>query len=247
MSYDWSGFTVDIPPGAIPDDGVPVTMNIQASLNGKFQFPDDRVLVSGVYRISLHPPVKFAQKVTVRIQHCGCDDSALSFVTTKHTQKSLPYTFEYLSGGSFSESSFGTIKIDHFCEVGIVGKEKSKYAIHTYYIPKGLNIYVAHITVTTLLELAIQVCNIILHTQWLSFTQLFLQHMSKDYADIRAEKGPYITGLKFEASEVSLKIPHETMRVEGWELYPSVLPTVSVSYVCIDEVKAPFYIHVCTS
>ena len=161
LSYDWSGFTVDIPPGAIPDDGVPVTMNIQASLNGKFQFPDDRVLVSGVYRISLHPPVKFAQKVTVHIQHCGSADSALSFVTTKHTQKSLPYTFEYLSGGSFSEGSIGTIKVDHFCEVAIVGQEKSKYAIHTYYIPKGVNIYVAHITVTTRLELAIQVCNII--------------------------------------------------------------------------------------
>ena len=66
--------------------------------------------------------------------------------------------------------------------------------------------------------------------------------MIKHYAEIRAEKGPYITEVKFDASEVSLKIPQEAMRVEGWELYPSVRPTVSVSSVCIDEVKAPLYI-----
>ena len=165
LTYHWEGhgFEVLIPAGAIPANGVPVVMTIQASLGGAYKFPDGRVLVSGVYWLALDPPVKFARKVTISVQHCGSDDDlALSFVTAKCTQMSLPYVFKNLPGGSFLESGTGTINVDHFSGVTIVAEQKAKYTIHTYYIPKEINVYVAHITITTLLDETIQVFFVVL-------------------------------------------------------------------------------------
>lgn len=65
LTYDWKGheFKVDIPDGAISRTG-PVTMFMQASFEGNYQFPDGGVLVSGIYCLSLHPTVeKFNKKV----------------------------------------------------------------------------------------------------------------------------------------------------------------------------------------
>ena len=70
LDYKWEdhGFKIHVPAGAISG---PVTLSIQASLSGDYQLPDDRVLVSGVYWLALHPPMKFSEKVTITIQHCG--------------------------------------------------------------------------------------------------------------------------------------------------------------------------------
>ena len=68
LHFPWEGygFKVHIPAGAI--SGGPVTLCIQASLSGDYQLPDDDDydgVVSGVYWLSLHPPVKrFHEKVT---------------------------------------------------------------------------------------------------------------------------------------------------------------------------------------
>ena len=105
LDYHWEGhgFKVHIPTGAISEEKMPVTLCIQASLSGDYQLPNDGVLVSGVYWLSLHPHVEmFSKKVTLSLQHCASvtDDSGLSFVTTKSTQKELPYTFEALRHNS---------------------------------------------------------------------------------------------------------------------------------------------------
>ena len=161
LTYDWKGhgFKVDIPAGAISSRG-PVTMHIQASLRGDYQFPDDGVLVSGVYSLSLYPPVeKFDKKVTITLQHCACvddddEEAALSFYTAKDTP---PYIFERLPGGSFSESGEAFIDVSHFTLFTVFGKKPLKYAICTYYVPKQLNIHEAHITVTLKKELLMEV------------------------------------------------------------------------------------------
>ena len=160
LTYHWEGygFEVHVPAGAIPADGAPVTMSVQASIVGNYKLPDDGVLVSGVYWIALHPPNKFAEGVTVVIHHCSDADPALSFSTAKCTQKLLPYTFKPLSGGSFSDTGIGNIKVNHFSAIGILGRRKDNYAIFTYYIPKELNIYDAHITVVPKIEPTIKVC-----------------------------------------------------------------------------------------
>ena len=148
FTYHWEGhgFKVHIPAGAISSESGPVTLSIQASLSGDYQLPDDRVLVSGVYWLALQPPVKFAEKATITIHHCAAD-SAISFITAKCTQETLPYTFKPLSGGCFSDPGFGTIEVDHFSAFAAVAKE-AFYAFCTFYVPQQINVYDAHITVT---------------------------------------------------------------------------------------------------
>ena len=163
LTFHWEGhgFEVHIPAGAI--DRNPVTMCIQASLGGEYQLPDDAVLVSGVYWLSLHPPVKrFKEKVTISLQHCVSQsgvDSAISFITAKCTQKVLPYEFKELPGGSFCNTSSASLEVDHFSAFGLSasGKESLDYFIRTYYVPKQLNVYEAHITVTQNKDLAMEV------------------------------------------------------------------------------------------
>ena len=161
--WEGYGFKVHIPAGAISEEMGPVTLCIQASLSGDYQLPDDGVLVSGVYWLSLHPYVKrFHKKVTVTIQHCASDDdSALSFITAKCTQKTLPYIFEEIKGGVFSTSDIGIINISHFSALGLFGRKKTFYAISTHYFSKEhRNHYEAHIAVIPNLELNRQVNDI---------------------------------------------------------------------------------------
>ena len=167
LDYHWEGhgFKVHIPAGAISEERGPVTLCIQASLSGDYQLPDDGVLVSGVYWLSLHPHVeRFHKKVTLSLQHCASDDdSALSFITAKCTQQTLPYKFESLAGGSFSEPGYCSIELMHFSGFGIIDKiynmlqRPLNYAIRTYFVTKQPNIYEAHITVTQKKELTMEV------------------------------------------------------------------------------------------
>ena len=129
-----------------------MTLCIQASLSGDYQLPDDGVLVSGVYWLSLHPHVeRFDKKVTISFQHCASDDSSISFVTAKCTQETLPYTFKPLPGGAFSEKE-GSIQVNNFNAFTAILKESPYgkwYAFHVFYIHKQkLNEYEVHITVT---------------------------------------------------------------------------------------------------
>ena len=163
MTYDWKGhgFKVDVPAGAIRSRG-PVTMYIRASLRGDYHFPDDRVLVSGIYFLSVHPPVEiFEKKVTITLQHCACvgdddDEAALSFYSAKDAP---PYIFERLPGGFFSQSGEATIDVSHFTLFTTLGfrRRPKNYSICTYYVCKHLNIHEAHITVTQKKELVTEV------------------------------------------------------------------------------------------
>ena len=162
LDFHWEGhgFKVHIPAGAIRRERRRVTLCIQASLSGDYQLPDDGVLVSGVYWLSLHPHVeRFDKNVTISLQHCASDDdSSISFVTAKCTQETLPYTFKpLLPGGSFADSSEGTVLVNHFSAVAVTANTKTRYAVCTYYMPKPLNITDIHITVTPNLDLHLQV------------------------------------------------------------------------------------------
>ena len=166
MSYYWErhGFKIDVPAGAVSTESGPVTLSVQASLSGDYQLPDDQALVSGVYWLALHPPVKLAEKVTISIQHCvsvkDANDHALIFVTAKCTQKTLPYTFKPLPGGIFSESEYGGLSVDHFSGFGVSSDSDAlRYSICTYYmyISKFDNCWDVHICVTQKKEVLIEV------------------------------------------------------------------------------------------
>ena len=160
LSYKWKnhGIKVYIPAGAI-SGSQPRTMYIQASLKGEYHFPHDGVLVSVVYCLSVYPLMKrFYRNVTITLQHCACvdgEENALSIYTAKDTP---PYNFRRLFGGSFSESGEATIDVGHFSLFTALGRRKLlKYTICTYYLPKYLNIYETHITVTQKKELVVEV------------------------------------------------------------------------------------------
>ena len=157
LEFHWEGhgFRVYIPAGAVSRR---VTLCIQASLIGDYQLPDDGVLVSGVYWLSLHPHIEeLHKKVTLTLQHCGNDDSSASIVTTRCTQEAMPYKFKKLPEASFSVPKEGTIQVDHFSGHAVTAPSISEYAICSYYIPKNPNVFDVHITVTPNLALQLQV------------------------------------------------------------------------------------------
>jgi hypothetical protein len=83
-------------------------------------------------------------------------DSALSFICG--LSNSALYTFQPLPGGSFTDSHGEAIIIINTTSAafGILGGRRSHYCFCTYYIPKELNSYEAHITITPSLELQLQ-------------------------------------------------------------------------------------------
>ena len=83
------------------------------------------------------------------------NDHALTFVTAKCTQKTLPYTFKPLPGGTFSESEYGSISMDHFSGFGLSGLISWFTSCH--YIPKSTNTWDIHICVTPKKDLLIEV------------------------------------------------------------------------------------------
>ena len=135
-----------------------MAIHIRAGLSGEYELPDDRVLVSEVFCLSVDRHVeKFGKKVTLTLQHCASDDdTTLTFITS--TQDKPPYTFHPLSGGSFSESGHGSIDVDHFSRFGLIGERKI-YVFCPFYLPiKVPKRHDVHITVTPNLENCRTVC-----------------------------------------------------------------------------------------
>ena len=193
LDFHWEGhgFKVHIPAGAIRRERGRVTLCIQASLSGDYQLPDDSVLVSGVYWLSLHPHVeRFDKKVTINLQHCASNDdnSILSFITAKCTQETLPYSFKPLPGGAFSDNG-STIQVDNFSAFSVVKLMQEIinyiiygtkiYAFRVFYIPKQQpNEYEAHITVTENLELCRQVQN---NREYCVLCLVFIVHVQNTF------------------------------------------------------------------
>ena len=74
---------------------------------GKFEFPEDSTLISGVCYILLSSSSELNKPVTVELMHCAhiTDErqtQCLSFISAK---SGPPFKFEYLPGGSFSSES----------------------------------------------------------------------------------------------------------------------------------------------
>ena len=90
---------------------------------GKFEFPNNNQLVSGVCHISISSLFQLNKPVTVQLEHCVhiTDEKqakCLSFVVAK---SGPPFKFEYLPGGSFCPGSqYGTIHLKEFSYIAIV-------------------------------------------------------------------------------------------------------------------------------
>ena len=169
MSFQWKdhGFKLHVPKNALPE-GIPeYSVNIRVSLAGQFELPEGYELVSAVYWVQT--PGKFEKPVTIELQHCAnfSNPNQLCFVHTSCAQKSLPYKFTVVDGGTFTlGNKYGALCTTHFSGSGIAKKvepnEHCKYCAQVYFTDKHLKdyLYYCHFVVTKDLEMCLTVSQI---------------------------------------------------------------------------------------
>ena len=151
------GLKLHIPEGSLPANVKQCTIKIQISLAGQYEFPENNHLVSAVYWLRCEPSSTFAKPISLEIQHCARQEniSKLSFVRAFCSQGSLPYTFNQLSGGSFtSKSSYGVIELKSFSGVAAVqeGSQEREYIAKLFYLNPTISNYEIHLVVTWNIE-----------------------------------------------------------------------------------------------
>ena len=144
--FEWKGYGLRlyISKGSLPPGIRECNINIRASLSGQFQLPENSDLLSPVFWITAS--CKFTKPVTLEIQHCALREYEaelpnLSFVSTKCSQKDLPYRFRQVDGGVFtSHSSYGSIKLSHFSGIAVTGRKSTPrfYCAHVYHTMKQM-------------------------------------------------------------------------------------------------------------
>ena len=170
MNFQWKdhGFKLHIPENTLPE-GIPeYSVNIKASLSGQFKLPEGYELVSVVYWVKTS--VKFTKPVTIEVQHCAnfSDPSQLCFVRTSCAQKSLPYNFKIMNGGSLVfHSKYGVLSTTNFSGIGIAkevepSEHSCQYCAQVYYTIKNPRNYwyYCHFVVTKDLEMCLAVSKI---------------------------------------------------------------------------------------
>ena len=166
MSFQWKdhGLKLHIPEDTLPKGVSKYPVNIKASLSGQFELPRGYELVSAVYWVTA--PGKFTKPVTIEAQHCANFNkpSQLRFVHTSCTQKSLPYKFKFIDGGSFSlGSKYGVLSTTHFSGTGIAkevtpDEHSCQYCAQVYFTVKHLQDYwYCHFVITKDLEMCLTV------------------------------------------------------------------------------------------
>ena len=170
MNFQWKdhGFKLHVPKNALPEDISEYSVNIKASLAGQFELPEGYELVSAVYWVKT--PGKFAKPTTIEVQHCAnfSDPNQLCFVRTSCAQKSLPYKFKVINGGSFIlGTKCGALSTIYFSGIGIAKEEMSgvhscQYCAQVYFTVKNLRNYwyYCHFVVTKDLEMCLAVSKI---------------------------------------------------------------------------------------
>lgn len=84
-----------------------------------YTFPADCKLVSGVFTVRCS--VELSNPITLEMQHCGIQREGLKFVQADCTQKQLPYSFNELEGGKFTDrSAHIKIKLSQPSLIGVV-------------------------------------------------------------------------------------------------------------------------------
>ena len=163
QDFKLNGLQLHIPEGVLPakyTGGYEV--DIKTGLVGEFQFPDNSELVSCIYWLSCSQ--QFLKPVTLQIQHCASieDLSQLHFVVAKSSQSELPYKFEVLEKGTFSQhNSYGSIDISQFSFFAIIickiFRSHISYYSALYFFYQGVKSWRVDVVVTRNLEIHLQV------------------------------------------------------------------------------------------
>ena len=183
LSFNWEGYglRLEVPAQSLPSNIDSCTITIVTSLSGQYQFPADCELVSPVFWLRCEPRVEFQIPLVLEIQHCAPLDNSLqlSMVTAHCTQRDLPYIFEVLRGGTFTEKNkYGVIALKKFSAKAVVqrGSDKKLYWSCLFYMGPLTNREI-HITVTKQLDAHITVSYLSYH-----FMRAFLRECSYCYS-----------------------------------------------------------------
>ena len=169
------------------------------------------------------------------MQHCASRDEAyfadLNFISAKCSQKTLPYTFKQLDGGSFpTDSSYGSIQLHHFSGFGITGRKRTPraYCAQIYYtIKEEASDWRVYFIITKDLDTLKTVCSVQLRISvmpqfhYCIYVSVALQVVGKDYGQETTFQ------IKFEHKEISLDIPENGQKIkEGWRITPCTYPLI---------------------
>ena len=140
LEWQWESFglKLHIVDNSLPPGIQQYHLNINASLTGLYEFPENDHLVSAIFWFRCEPPCRFAKPIMVEIQHCACshNTSKLKFVRAVCSQKVHPFTFRKVIGGVFSShSSFGILELTTFSGLGVSqeGSEERNYLANILY------------------------------------------------------------------------------------------------------------------
>ena len=124
MNWERYGLRIGVSEGSLSSEET-AEAAVVALVGGDFKFPDNTVLVSAVYAVSLSRPL--FKPLRLEIQHCvdlsrGVNPKYLKFAIAPVDTPSLPYQFSIVEGGEFSAGEwYGSINREKFCLVSIVG------------------------------------------------------------------------------------------------------------------------------
>ena len=228
MSFQWKdyGFKLHVPANALPEGTFEYLFNIKASLSGQFELPKGYELVSAVYWVKT--PGKFTKPVTIEAQHCAIFNKPSQLCFVQSAQKSHPYKFEVVDGGSFSlGSKYGVLSTTHFSGTGIAknevtpGEHSCQYCAQVYFTVKHLqnHWYYCHFVVTKDLEMCLAVSEqIVCSLQILRcFILCVLQVVRRKYQ----QEHDIALPITFGANHVALNIPDDGVQTgNGWEIVP---------------------------
>lgn len=138
IRFEWKGYglKVHVLKESLPVGRVESRVNIEASISGQFQLPEDSDLLSPIFWI--FAPFNFTKPITLEIQHCaliedGTVFSDLSFVSANCSESEPPYIFKQLEGGVFpTHTSYGSIQLCHFSWFAITGRRRTSRSYCAY-------------------------------------------------------------------------------------------------------------------
>ena len=126
MNWEDYGIKIDVAEGSILEAET-VEVGVKALVGGQFKFPENTVLVSAVYAVSISKLL--LKPLRIKMEHCvdltGRPDLAkhLKFAIAPTDAPHLSYQFSLLEEGEFdSDSCYGSICRYRFCLVCIVAE-----------------------------------------------------------------------------------------------------------------------------
>lgn len=128
LNWEEMGITINVPKGVV-ESGAVCDIAVIPLLHGDFQFPEDSVLVSGVYAIGTSCQIKKPLKISM--QHCvnlstNKHLERMVFFKAEHINIAPPYTFFPCDRGAFETgSAYGSLDCESFTLIAMLRRMRS--------------------------------------------------------------------------------------------------------------------------